>query len=144
MTKTHRKRSFATHLEDMAETLRHLDKSSWSDRDIRISERTQWDFKQMARAVRASNPGDNPPRQIEINRLRSAKRPSRAKVKRPKPAGLFVPGTMRRATGIVFHGRLGPAAASQQPTASQQYSARVKQRDGESLTALVDRLAREG
>ena len=137
MTKTHRKRSFAALLEDMAETLRHLDKSSWSDRDIRISERTQWDFKQMARAVRASNPGDNPPRQIEINRLRSADRPSRAKVKRPKPAaGLFVPGTMRRATGIVFHGRLEPSVAALQPERQQ--------RPGESLTALVDRLAREG
>ena len=121
----------------MAETLRHLDKSSWSDRDIRISERTQWDFKQMARAVRASNPGDNPPRQTEINRLRSADRPSRAKVKRPKPAaGLFVPGTMRRATGIVFHGRLEPSVAALQPERQQ--------RPGESLTALVDRLAREG
>ncbi len=137
MTKTHRKRSFAAHLEDMAETLRHLDKSSWSDRDIRISERTQWDLKQMARAVRASNPGDNPPRQIEINRLRSAKRPSRAKVKRPKPAaGLFVPGTMRRATGIVLHSRFRPSAPSLQPKRQPP--------PGESLTALVDRLAREG
>lgn len=136
MTKTHRKRSFATRLEDMAETLRHLDKSSWSDRDIRISERTQWDFKQMARAVRASNPGDNPPRQIEINRLRSAERPSRAKVKRPKPTGLFVPGTMRRTQGVVFRGGLEPSVAALQPERQQ--------RPGESLTALVDRLAREG
>ena len=56
MTAVERKRAFSVTLEDIADTLRSLPKLGWSERDIKISERTIWDLKQMAKKIRSTEP----------------------------------------------------------------------------------------
>lgn len=73
MTKVTRKRCLAAQLEDIADIIYKCPKAGWTDRELKIMERTRWDLKQMAKTLRLRQPSKNPSRAVETNRARAKK-----------------------------------------------------------------------
>lgn len=73
MTKVTRKRCLAAQLEDVSDIIHKCSKAGWTERELKIMERTRWDLKQMAKTIRLRQPSKNPSRAVETNRARAKK-----------------------------------------------------------------------
>ncbi len=128
MDKIERKRIFAATLEGWADSLRNLDIETWNDRDRKILERTKWDLKQVARAVRGT---------AATTKLSGKRQPY-------FKAGLFVSGTMKRVPADDYF-----AGLNRVKNPNESLKDRLIRLSGgpkapnESLDSLIDRLSKQ-